>query len=111
MLTPLAWPGPRNARDLGGLPTVDGGRVRHRAVVRADSPHALTADGIAALRAYGVTRIIDLRSVDEAWTLPNVLAHDPTYRLVPFTDPADDPAEDYAYSSSRVLMRGRRALA
>ncbi|WP_327000258.1 tyrosine-protein phosphatase [Dactylosporangium sp. NBC_01737] len=92
-LTPLAWPGLRNARDLGGLPTMDGGEVRHGAVVRADSPHALTADGIAALRAHGVTRIIDLRSADEAQLRPNVLAADPMYRLVPFTDPDDDPAD------------------
>ncbi len=90
--TRLAWPGLRNARDLGGLPTADGGRTRHGAVVRADSPHALTADGVAALRAHGVTRIIDLRSEDEAAMRPNVLAADPMYRLVPFTDPDDDPA-------------------
>ena len=93
-ITPLAWPGLRNARDLGGLPTVDGGQVRHGAVVRADSPHALTADGVAALRAHGVTRIIDLRSADEAELRPNVLAGDPMYRLVPFTDPDDDPADE-----------------
>ncbi|MEV4512304.1 tyrosine-protein phosphatase [Dactylosporangium sp. NPDC049525] len=93
-LTPLAWTGLRNARDLGGLPTVDGGAVRHGAVVRADSPHALTADGIAALRAHGVTRIIDLRCADEAAMRPNVLAADPMYRLVPFTDPDDDPADE-----------------
>jgi protein-tyrosine phosphatase len=93
-LTPLLWPGLRNVRDLGGLPTVDGGQVRHGAVVRADSPHALTADGIAALRAHGITRIIDLRSADEAVLRPNVLADDPMYRLVPFTDPDDDPADE-----------------
>src|SRR5687768_932299 len=34
--TRLAWPGLRNARDLGGLPTMDGGEVRPGAVVRAD---------------------------------------------------------------------------
>jgi protein-tyrosine phosphatase len=92
--TRLAWPGLRNARDLGGLPTMDGGEVRHGAVVRADSPHALTAEGIAALRAHGVTRIVDLRSADEARMRPNVLAADPMYRLVPFTDPDDDPADE-----------------
>ncbi|GAA5181209.1 hypothetical protein GCM10023322_15290 [Rugosimonospora acidiphila] len=93
-ITALAWPGLRNARDLGGLSTVDCGRVRHGAVVRADSPHALTTDGIVALRAYGITRIIDLRSADEARMRPNVLADDPMYRLIPFTDPDDDPADE-----------------
>jgi protein-tyrosine phosphatase len=90
----LRWDGLHNARDLGGLPAVDGGRVRRGAVVRADSPHALTADGVAALRAHGVTRIIDLRCADEARMRPNVLAADPMYRLVPFTDPEDDPAAE-----------------
>ncbi|MET7396550.1 tyrosine-protein phosphatase [Dactylosporangium sp. NPDC005572] len=93
-ITRLDWPGLRNARDLGGLPTRDGGRVRHGAVVRADSPHALTAAGIAALRAHGVTRVIDLRCADEARLRPNVLAGDPMYRLIPFTDPDDDPADE-----------------
>ena len=93
-IAPLARPGLRNARDLGGLRTVDGGQIRHGAVVRADSPHALTADGIAAPRAHGVTRIIDLHSADEAELRPNVLAGDPMYRLAPFTDPDDDPADE-----------------
>ncbi|GAA3239350.1 tyrosine-protein phosphatase [Dactylosporangium siamense] len=93
-VTLLRWEGLHNARDLGGLPAVDGGRVRHGAVVRSDSPHELTADGVAALRAHGVTRIIDLRCEDEARMRPNVLADDPMYRLVPFTDPDDDPAAE-----------------
>jgi hypothetical protein len=91
---PLAWPGLRNARDLGGLPTAGGGRVRHGAVVRSDSPHELTPEGVALLRAHGVTRIVDLRCADEASRRPNVLAADPMYRLVPFTDPDDDPADE-----------------
>jgi protein-tyrosine phosphatase len=33
----LRWPDLRNARDLGGIPTVDGGRIRERALVRTDN--------------------------------------------------------------------------
>ena len=44
---------------------MDGGRIRPAALVRTDSPHELTADGIAALRAHGISRIIDLRSADD----------------------------------------------
>ena len=50
-----------NARDLGGLPTADGRRIRHGALVRADSPHRLSAAGWDALWNAGVRTVIDLR--------------------------------------------------
>jgi protein-tyrosine phosphatase len=61
----LDWASLRNARDLGGLPTADGGRIRRGALVRADSLARLTADGWAALEAHGVRTVIDLRNDDE----------------------------------------------
>ena len=61
----LDWDGCRNVRDLGGLPTADGGRIRPGALVRADSLQCLTARGWAALEAHGVRTVIDLRNDDE----------------------------------------------
>jgi protein-tyrosine phosphatase len=61
----LEWDGCRNVRDLGGLPTADGGRIRPGALVRADSLQRLTASGWAALEAHGVRTVIDLRNDDE----------------------------------------------
>jgi protein tyrosine/serine phosphatase len=61
----LEWDGCFNARDLGGLPTRDGGAVRPGALVRADSPAGLSAAGWSALRAHGVRTIVDLRNEDE----------------------------------------------
>ena len=61
----LDWDGARNVRDLGGLPTADGGRIRPGALVRADSLQRLTARGWAALEAHGVRTVIDLRNDDE----------------------------------------------
>jgi protein-tyrosine phosphatase len=61
----LRWDGCTNVRDLGGLPTADGGRIRHRALVRADALERLTAAGWAALEAHGVRTVIDLRNPDE----------------------------------------------
>jgi protein tyrosine/serine phosphatase len=61
----LDWPSCRNVRDLGGLPTTDGGHIRHGALVRADSLQRLTDDGWAALEAHGVRTVIDLRNDDE----------------------------------------------
>jgi hypothetical protein len=57
----LDWPGCRNVRDLGGLSTTDGGRTRYGALIRSDSHFRLTREGIAVVRAAGVSRILDLR--------------------------------------------------
>lgn len=61
----LEWEGCFNARDLGGIPTVDGGVTRRGAVVRADSLDRLTPAGWAALRGHGVRTVLDLRNDDE----------------------------------------------
>jgi protein-tyrosine phosphatase len=61
----LAWDGSVNVRDLGGLPTEDGGETRFGRVVRAESVHRLSDDGWAALMAYGIGRIVDLRWDEE----------------------------------------------
>jgi hypothetical protein len=61
----LDWDGCFNVRDLGGLPTRDGGVTRHGAVVRADALDALSAAGWEALVAHGVRTVVDLRNDDE----------------------------------------------
>ena len=64
----LEWDGCVNVRDLGGLPTTDGGATRWGAVVRADSTHQLTATGWAAAWDHGIRTVVDLRhprEVDE----------------------------------------------
>ncbi|MFL5804786.1 MAG: tyrosine-protein phosphatase [Roseiflexaceae bacterium] len=75
----LAWDGCYNARDLGGLPTADGGETRWQAVIRSDLLGRLTRQGQQALLDYGVRTIIDLRAPLEAQTEPSA-----------FTAPTDD---------------------
>jgi protein-tyrosine phosphatase len=58
----LDWPNCTNARDLGGLPTADGGTTRWGAVVRSDGLDRLTDHGWRALEAHGVRTIVDLRN-------------------------------------------------
>jgi protein-tyrosine phosphatase len=58
----LAWEGCNNVRDLGGLRTSDGRMTRFGAVVRSDTPARLTAQGWAALYAYGIRTMITLRT-------------------------------------------------
>jgi protein tyrosine/serine phosphatase len=64
-LTALDWEGCLNVRDLGGLPTEDGGRTRAGTVVRSDNIRSLTDAGWRSLAAHGVARIVDLRWPEE----------------------------------------------
>ena len=61
----LEWEGCLNARDLGGLPTLDGGETRWQSVIRADYPGTLTPAGLEAMLDYGVRTLIDIRSPQE----------------------------------------------
>jgi protein-tyrosine phosphatase len=93
----LAWEGVLNSRDLGGYPTADGRETRCGAIVRSDNLTTLTEAGQAALVAYGVRSIIDLRRPGEIQELPNPFAtrgrHGVSYKNIPFQDPAA-PDED-----------------
>ena len=62
----LAWEGCLNVRELGGLPTEDGGETVFGRVVRGDNPEQLTAAGWASLADYGVRTVVDLRAAG-AW--------------------------------------------
>jgi len=64
-VTALVWDGCVNVRDLGGLPTAEGGVTRFNRVVRADNIDRLSAAGRRALVEHGVTRIVDLRFPEE----------------------------------------------
>jgi protein-tyrosine phosphatase len=61
----LTWDGCLNVRELGGLPTADGGETRAGAIVRADSIHQLSEAGWQALVDHGVRTVIDLRGDHE----------------------------------------------
>ncbi|MFL5923221.1 MAG: tyrosine-protein phosphatase [Gaiellaceae bacterium] len=61
----LVWNGCLNVRDLGGLPTGEGGETRRGAVVRADSVRQLSDDGWRALVDHGVRLVVDLRGDHE----------------------------------------------
>ena len=56
----LTWEGCGNVRDLGGL-----GRIRHGALVRADTLQNLSAEGWRALERHGIRTVVDLRNPDE----------------------------------------------
>jgi hypothetical protein len=85
----LAWEGCLNVRDLGGLPTEDGGETRYGRVIRADSVRQLTDAGWQAVADYGVRTVVDLRGDyelrdDPPGELPFEVVH------VPFMESTED---------------------
>jgi hypothetical protein len=62
-LIPLV--GAYNFRDLGGYPTLDGRTTRWGRLYRSDTLHELTDSDLEALRAIGLSSIIDLRTSAE----------------------------------------------
>lgn len=87
----LDWPDCHNVRDVGGLRTADGGRIRDGALIRADSLQYLSPEGVEAVRRAGVSRILDLRAESESTRSPTPFAEDPLGLHVPVQDPADPP--------------------
>jgi protein-tyrosine phosphatase len=51
-----------NLRDLGGIPTVDGGAIAQGRLLRSDNLQTLTPHDIEQLLRLGLTDVIDLRS-------------------------------------------------
>jgi len=69
-------------------------------LVRTDNHGRLNASGLAAIRSYGVVRVIDLRWEWEASKYPSSLAADESYRLLPacfdFSGHEEIPADSYS---------------
>jgi protein-tyrosine phosphatase len=108
----LGWEGCLNARDLGGYATADGRETRWGAVVRSDSPAALTAAGRAALADYGVRTIVDLRHSDEIAQDPNPFAepgdHGIAYTNLSVIDPAAGfPPDTFTLAENYLWMLDR----
>jgi protein-tyrosine phosphatase len=78
----LVWPDLLNARDLGGLKSASGHETVWRRVVRADNLNKLAPAGVAAMVAYGVRTVIDLRDPRELERFPNPLVAAPPHGLV-----------------------------
>ncbi|GAA3119954.1 protein tyrosine/serine phosphatase [Kribbella aluminosa] len=85
----LDWPGCRNVRDVGGLPTADGRVLKDGVLIRSDSLQYLTADGVEEVRRSGVRRILDLRGDGEVAASPTPFTGTPLAVRQSLQDPAD----------------------
>lgn len=64
-MTWLSLDGAVNARDLGGLPTVDGRLTKPGVLLRADNLQDLSEQDVDQLLGHGVRTVIDLRTAAE----------------------------------------------
>lgn len=120
----MVWDGCVNVRDLGGLPTEDGGETRAGQVIRADNMGVLTDTGWRSVERHGITRIVDLRWPEEAAEDPPrdvaievvrvsvlgeklELASDYLGTLNAHLDEVDDVADHYVWSYLDFLERNR----
>ncbi|GGQ19469.1 tyrosine-protein phosphatase [Streptomyces roseolilacinus] len=82
--------GVRNFRDVGGLPTVDGRRVRPGALFRSGHLAHATEEDAAFLASLGLHTVFDFRNAaDQALEGPDVELPGVRNVNIPLTDPAD----------------------
>ncbi|HVC31470.1 MAG TPA: tyrosine-protein phosphatase [Steroidobacteraceae bacterium] len=83
-----------NVRDLGGYSTVDGGTTRHGSLLRADDLAQLSSEGLAALAAYGIETVLDLRWPQEIAAAPSPIPGQlPRVRYVSVSLLTESPAD------------------
>ena len=54
-----------NTRDLGGLPTADGRKIKHGKLLRSGKLYKLPQKTVDAFKELGVTTVVDLRIFTE----------------------------------------------
>ncbi len=94
-----------NMRDVGGMPTVDGGQISPGRLIRSDSLQHLSAASVRRLvEDLGVTDVVDLRThVELAREGEGPVHGEPRIRIRHFTLYADDTAEGGVPAGEREL--------
>ncbi len=96
-----------NFREMGGLPTVDGGRVRSGRLYRSGHWSQATDDDLATLSGYGLATVVDFRTdVDRTGDGgPNRLPTELDYLRLDLID-----ASGRSHEIRSTLMSGDQAL-
>jgi protein tyrosine/serine phosphatase len=106
--------GADNARDLGGLPTSNGGRIRRHALIRSGTLQDLTRDAVSLLvHEIGVRTVIDLRLVEEAAREGSALtdAASVTYLALPLWTHQPPAPREHAPDADRAeVIEGGRSV-
>ena len=72
-----------NTRDLGGLPTEDGRKIKKGKLIRSGKLYKIPQKTVDAFKAMGVTTIIDLRILTEQEQHPDTLWEGVNYYYLP----------------------------
>lgn len=105
----------RNFRDVGGLPTTDGRRVRHGVLYRSGHLAHATAEDTAFLSSLGLHTVFDFRNAaDQRLEGPDVELPGVRNVNLPLSDPADGAefwtmVRDGDIEQLRVLLGDGRA--
>lgn len=71
-----------NLRDVGDIPTTDGGRIARRRLLRSDNLQRIPQQTVAALLDLGLTDVVDLRTdLEVAQEGPGPLTREPTVTI------------------------------
>ncbi|MGI8458366.1 MAG: tyrosine-protein phosphatase [Propionibacteriaceae bacterium] len=89
-----------NLRDLGGIPTIDGAKIKSGRLLRSDNLQSLTDGDVAELLDRGLTDVVDLRSDFEVTSegpgpltaRDDIAIHH--HSLIPEDEEADDEVAD-----------------
>jgi protein-tyrosine phosphatase len=101
-----------NVRDLGGMPTESGATTLPGRLIRSESPHTLTDDGLRDIVDLGIGTVVDLRTASEREKRPSPLveAGVRTVHAPIFTD--DEEYPDHLATAGEVYcwwLRERRS--
>jgi protein-tyrosine phosphatase len=109
--------GVRNFRDMGGLPTADGGRVRQGMLYRSGHLAHATAGDRAFLSGLGLHTVFDFRNAaDQALEGQDVALPGVRNVNLPLTEPADGTqfwalVRDGSFAALRAELTGGQATA
>lgn len=106
-----------NLRDVGGTPTMDGGRIASGRLLRSDNLQSLTEADIARLLELGLTDVVDLRSAFEVRSegpgpvtrQPRVTIHHHSLFREEEQELDDAPADEQALVDGQDLVDGQGA--
>lgn len=98
----------KNMRDMGGIPTADGRKIKTGKIIRSGRMCNLPPGTVRALVDMGVDNIIDLRSDREVAAKPPTRLDGVTYRNIPLVATCQPYLSKSKHMSSEMYAQSKR---